>query len=292
MREWIVEAQDSGTKLLAFLSAHLEGCYSARSLKRAIEQNGCQVNQRTERFASTLLGAGDRVCLHLSDVSTPIKRMIDSERIIAEDESLLIYNKPARINCDESGILHLFKQHTPSACLVHRLDRDTTGVLVVAKDPSVLESLIGQFKAQSVRKRYLAIVDGHISNSHGMIENYLGKKRSYAGQTIWGSVDPSTGLYACTEWERISSRENASLVACYPKTGRTHQLRVHLAEMGHPILGDVQYGRKFQCSYHPRRYLLHAEEIQFIHPVTGKPMIFSAPLPEDFKQIQHNLFRG
>lgn len=291
IQEWIVEEQESGSKLLAFLTIRLQGRYSARFLKRIIEHNGCQINGRTERFASTFLGKGDRVSLRLENAPPSIPS-IESERILYEDEALLIYNKPAGINCDEQGILKLLRAYAPMLCLVHRLDRDTTGVLVLAKRSDVFDQLVSQFKTLGIHKRYLAIVDGYMAKYKGVIENSLGKKHDYSGQTLWGQVDTSRGLYACTEWERLKMGENASLIACVPKTGRTHQIRVHMAEMGHPILGDYQYGKDFICSYRPLRYLLHAEEIRFSHPITGKKVCFTAPQPDDFKAAQQKLFKG
>ena len=287
--EWIVTSKDS-TKLLPFLSQHLEGKYSARFLKSLIEKNGCQINGRTERFASTILGIGDRVSLHLEQPISSASHQVEPQRIIFEDDALLVYNKPAGINCDENGILKPLKNIAPSLQLVHRLDRNTTGVLLLAKQPKIFENLVNQFRHLKVEKRYLAIVDGVILKSKGVIKNYLGKKVSFAGQTIWGSVIAAHGLHACTEWECLMKGKLASLLACVPMTGRTHQIRVHMAEMGHPILGDFQYGKEFLCSYRPFRPLLHAKEIRFQHPKTGKPLVFTAPLPEDFIKALHELF--
>jgi RluA family pseudouridine synthase len=292
MLEWIVPSEESGSKLLSFLMQRLEGRYSARFLKRLIEHNGCQINNRTERFASTLLGKGDHVCLYLEHAAVPPRVVVEPSRILFEDDALLVYNKPAGINSDEKGILQIWKSHLPHLRLIHRLDRDTTGVLLLAKKPEIYEELVDQFKQLQVHKRYLAIVDGILEQPKGEIENYLGKKRAYAGQTIWGAVSAARGLYACTKWERIKKGRMASLVACYPKTGRTHQIRVHLAEMGHPILGDFQYGKHFQCPYRPPRTLLHSEEIDFRHPLTGKELCLIAPVPDDFKMAQQELFKG
>ena len=138
----------------------------------------------------------------------------------------------------------------------------------------------------------MAIVDGQIERASGIIDNYLGKKREYAGQTLWGAVKPSEGLAAVTEWQCLKRGELASLVACFPKTGRTHQLRVHLADLGHPILGDFQYGKDFQCPYRSPRILLHAEEIGLRHPQSGAWMEFHAAFPEDFQQAKDELFKG
>lgn len=291
MLEWMVTSQESGSKLLSFLTQRLAGQYSARFLKRAIEHNGCQINGRPERFASTLLGVGDHVSLRLEQASLPVSQQVEPQRILYEDDGLLVYDKPPGVASDEQGILKLLHPYAPSVRLVHRLDRETTGVLILAKQAFVFEQLVEQFKQLNVHKRYQAIVDGVCVQSKGIIKNYLGKKQAYAGQTLWGAVKASQGLYACTEWQLLKAGNQASLVVCFPQTGRTHQIRVHLAEMGHPILGDFQYGKQFVCAYQPPRLLLHAERIQFNHPVTGKPLEVIAPLPDDFKQAQHKLFK-
>lgn len=290
MLEWIVSSKDSGVKLLSFLSHYLEEKYSARLIKRMIESNCCQINGRTERFASTLLGKGDHVCLYLEQFS-PMPEPLEESRILYEDDALLVYNKPSGVTSDEKGVVKLLKTRDSSLQLIHRLDRDTTGVLLLAKQVTVFEKLVNQFKQFQVRKRYLAIVDGYFIQTKGIIENYLGKKHAYAGQMIWGAVHASKGLYACTEWQQLKKGKMASLLVCFPKTGRTHQIRVHMAEMNHPVLGDFQYSEQFQCAYRPSRYLLHAEAIQFDHPITQKPVCLVAPLPEDFKIAQQKLFK-
>ncbi len=292
MLEWIVTSEESGLKLLAFLVQRLQGQYSARFLKRSIEHNGCHINGRVERFASTVLGRGDHVCLRLESTAQTSPKVLETSRILFEDDALLVYDKPAGINSDAQGVVRLLHAYAPSLQLVHRLDRDTTGILLFAKSSTVFNNLVEQFKQFKVQKRYVAIVDGILAKPQGIIENYLGKKQAYAGQTLWGAVKSAQGLYACTEWQRLKIGKMASLIACWPKTGRTHQIRVHLADLGHPILGDFQYSKHFQCPYQPPRYLLHAENICFYHPLTAKPLDLIAPLPEDFKQAQQQLFKG
>lgn len=284
---------DSGAKLSSFLSQHLEGKYSARSIKRAIEQNNCQINGRTERFASTIVGTGDHILLNLETLSeASLPDRTENDRVIFEDEALLVYDKPAGVNCDENGVMKLLKKEDCPLMLVHRLDRETTGVLLLAKNRQIFESLVDQFKCFQVHKRYLAIVDGLVARPRGIIENHLGKKHAYAGQTIWGEVKATEGLLAKTEWHCLSTGKEASYLVCMPKTGRTHQIRVHMAEMGHPILGDFQYGKEFHCMYRPARILLHAEEIRLRHPLTGRSVSFNAPLPDDFIHAQQELFKG
>jgi 23S rRNA pseudouridine955/2504/2580 synthase/23S rRNA pseudouridine1911/1915/1917 synthase len=283
MPEWIIPGEEGGKKLVTFLSERLAGKYSARHLKRLIEQNSCQLNGRTERFASTPLVKGDHIILALSETKSSLANL-EPKRILYEDDALLIYNKPAGINSDEKGILKLFNSYYPYLQLIHRLDRDTTGALLLAKSPSVFNQMVHIFRQLKVEKQYIALVDGIVEPSKGSIDNYLGKKHVYEGQTIWGEVNKDRGVHAHTDWVKVAMGKSSTLLLCFPQTGRTHQIRVHLSEMGHPILGDFQYCKRFQCPYRPNRYLLHAQKITFSHPLTGKRIEVEAPLPQDFKE--------
>lgn len=281
MLSWVVKKEEAGNRLLSFLTKHLGTKFSTKSLKRLIENNGCQINGRVERFASTLLGPGDHVVLHAKK-ELFLKIAFEKERILYEDEALIAYDKPAGITCDTAGILSLLQSYVRPLQLIHRLDKETTGVLLFAKKTIIYEKMVEQFRGLLVHKLYVAIVDGKMNEPKGQIEDYMAKKKEYAGQAIWGAVPPSQGVYARTDWELISFAHSTSLIACYPKTGRTHQIRVHLAKIGHPVLGDVQYGKKFSCLYHPPRILLHAKEIRFFHPETAQELCITAPLPSDF----------
>lgn len=287
--EWKVPLEEAGQKLISFLSHRLGESYSARSIKRAIEKNGCRINGKIERFASTLIRVGDHIFLDIEQAATAASFHFDSSHILYEDEDLFIYNKPAGVNSDPLGVVKLLQPYRPALFLIHRLDRDTTGVLLLAKKASVVKLMIDQFRELAIHKRYLAIVDGRLAKDHGTIRNYLGKKHSYTGQAIWGAVAAEKGQYAETEWHLIKQGKEAALIECFPKTGRTHQLRVHLAEMGHPILGDFHYSRAFHCSYKVPRYLLHASDIAFHHPKSQKLLKVHAPLPEDFVRTQKAL---
>lgn len=292
MVEWIVPFEDRGKKLIVFLTERLSPHYSSRALKRVLEMNQCQVNGRMERFASTILGERDHVVLHLEKFAEKKEdsKQFDLARILYEDEDLLIYNKPPDLTCEERGILSLLKKYHSSLHLIHRLDRHTTGVLLLAKNQTVYESMVQLFREHSVEKCYVAIVDGILEKGEGVIDNYLGKKHAYAGQTVWGSVKKEKGLHAHTKWKKIREGKKVSLVFCFPITGRTHQIRVHMSGIGHPILGDFQYCKKFQSSYTPSRYLLHAYQMRFPHPRDGQKIEVQAPLPEDFTQAQQELF--
>lgn len=278
-------------KLIAFLQDKLGPNYSAKRIKKAIEHNACLLNGSKERFASTLLGKGDRIQMDISllQEKTQVRPLFEPSRVLYEDKDLLVYNKPAGIASDEMGISQVVHQYIPHAELVHRLDKDTTGALLFAKSKPILNAMIQSFQKQTINKVYLAIVDGIPKSTSGNIENYLGKLHDYEGQTIWGEVPKNKGVLAKTDWRLEGTAEGASLLMCYPKTGRTHQIRVHLFEMGHPILGDYQYAREFKSNYRPLRYLLHAWQLSFMHPATEALIEVTAPIPHDFPEAWKSL---
>lgn len=283
----IVTKQESGMTLQAYLKSRLQDPYSNREIKRAIENNQCYINNRIERHASTVVGSGDQIYFWINkSVIQPTKTSFEKERILYEDTQLLIYNKPAGITSDSKGMESLINLYTP-AILTHRLDRDTTGVLIFTKDKPTFNIMVELFSKQKVYKTYKALVNGIPNSKEGIIENYLGKVHSYQGQGLWGSVDKKRGLYAYTEWMFIKSGKGASLLRCHPITGRTHQLRSHLCSIGHPILGDYQYHQESQSTYRPSRCLLHAAEVRFTLPWSGKELHIPSPLPEDFQKAMH-----
>lgn len=290
--DWTVTATESGMKLLAFLQSKVPSNLSARHLKRTIEQNLCLVNNRTERFASHVLGSGDHVSLLSTDVAKTPSITFEPSRVLYEDNDIFLYDKPPHVVSNDPAFHKVLQRKLPFLELTHRLDRDTTGALLFAKTPKAYESLLNQFREREIKKCYLAIVDGVLNQSTGVIENYLGPVHQYQGQTLWGTVSKAKGQHAITEWELIQKAKNVSLVRCYPKTGRTHQLRVHLNSIGHPILGDYQYCRSFLCPYRPERILLHAESLSLNHPVTKNPIHISAPTPTDFSEAIQKLFGG
>lgn len=276
--QWRVSAQQAGMRLLAFVKESCPEALSVKVLKKAIDHKCCLVNGNIESFSSFSLSQGDVVSFTLQPQSAP-----NAVGVLYEDRDLLIVNKPAGVVSDVKAL------GQRSRFLVHRLDKETSGVLLLAKHPSVREKLEVLFKEKTIAKLYLAIVDGIFKVEEGVIDNYLGKKGEYAGQTIYGKVAPSQGVRAVTHFRVLSRANKASLVACEPKTGRTHQLRVHLSGMGHPILGDRQYAKAFVCDVTPQRNMLHAYQLQFIHPTSSKPITITAPIPVDFQQVMHSL---
>jgi 23S rRNA pseudouridine1911/1915/1917 synthase len=172
--------------------------------------------------------------------------------------------------------------------IVHRLDKDTSGVMVVAKGDLAHESLINQFKSQMVEKVYLALVAGSIKGESGSFSSLIGR---HPTDRIKMSTRVRVGKEALTLWRVIERYKCATLVNARPKTGRTHQIRVHFAENGYPILGDRVYGpRRYKsnlldlASKGLGRQALHALSLRFTHPRTGERMEFHAEIPDDIKR--------
>lgn len=267
-------------KLLAFLREKGEGLCSVKMLKRAIDEKYCTVNGRTECFSTRPLKQGDLVELDLSFLGVSQEKKQGKIGILYEDEELIVCDKPAGVVSENRHFHHLGK----SIQLVHRLDKETSGCLILAKSSAVKDRMVKLFEEKKVRKFYLALVDGVVKKEQGRVENYLGKVHSYQGQSIYGKCSASKGQLAITEWKCLKRGEKVSLLLLKPLTGRTHQLRAHLAGMGNPILGDLQYGRHFTSSIRPKRHLLHAWRLFFPHPLKEEEIKVESPLPQDFQE--------
>lgn len=283
MAEWLVSSEESGLKLSAFIKKRSNPEVSARQIKRSIETGHCLLNGKIERFASKYVGRGDRITFDFVQAEQPAEVEEGEDRFLYVDDHLVAYNKPAGLSSEDRVLLEKVRQLFPSSILLHRLDRDTTGVLLFGRDEKSSKAMLELFKQRQILKTYLAIVDGVPKALTGIVDNFLGKLHSYQGQTIWGAVPREKGLQAKTAWRLEKAGKKASLLVCTPETGRTHQIRVHLSSIGHPILGDYQYGRSFLCPYRPERLMLHAAEISFTHPFTDRIIKVSASLPNDFK---------
>ena len=259
---------EQGMNLLPFLRDRWPSAPSVKALKRAIDNKRCTINGRVETFSTHSLSKGDRIEIELIDEKP---KMVTA---LYEDDAIIVCNKPSGIVSDVKNF---------SAQLVHRLDKETSGVLVLAKTELVWLKMVELFTTHQVKKEYLAIVDGAVLKKEGKIENRLAKRHQYEGQTIYASS--MKGETAITHWKCLGIGNKASIVLCEPLTGRTHQLRVHLKGMGHPILGDSQYAKKFTCPMAVHRHMLHALKIVFPHPLTRQTIEASAPIPEDFWEV-------
>jgi 23S rRNA pseudouridine1911/1915/1917 synthase len=216
--------------------------------------------------------------------------------IVYEDEALIVVDKPAGLvvhpgsgNWDgtlANALLH----HAPQlsgvarAGIVHRLDKDTSGLLAVAKTPTAQTDLVRQLQARSVRREYLALVHGTVARG-GRIDAPLG--RHPVRRTSMAVV--ASGKPAVTHYEVRERFAACTLLSCRLETGRTHQIRVHLASLQHPLVGDRTYGRRHGIAF--RRQALHAWRLALAHPVTRQPVQWESPLPEDFAALLATLRR-
>lgn len=278
VEQWRVEEQKQ--RLPEALVNHLR-LTSMKQARRLIESGRCSVNGRIRTFASTNVRQGDTIEVVPGG---PTPRMFSCP-ILYEDETLLVVNKPAGLVVEQRAIEKALGQRV---ILVHRLDKDTSGLLLLAKHQRAATQLEDLFRKREVHKEYLAIVDGHVERAHGVLSWPLKLKRRIHNEVYWG-VDPS-GKEAVTEFIRLLVGKEATLVALKPKTGRTHQLRVHMVHMRHPILGDYQYADQFRCPIRPDRCLLHAWKLGLVHPVDGQRHIWQVPPPKDIQEVGSQLF--
>ncbi|MCB1112849.1 MAG: RluA family pseudouridine synthase [Chlamydiales bacterium] len=275
-KEWEVCSSEEGYALVDFLREKLPE-FSGKKVKQAIDAGLCEVNGLLRDRGSYRLSSGDcvTIILHNNDFQP-------SSAILWENEAVIVFNKPA-------GITSETFQAKRKVILAHRLDKQTSGVIICAKDHKTEEFLIDQFRQRKVCKEYLAIVDGPLSYHAGHIENYLGIIKQDGEQKYWGAVSSGKGKLAITDWEELASGDQAALILAKPVTGRTHQIRVHLLGIGYPILGDVRYCRQYRCDYRPPRLMLHSHKISFVDPISNKLITVTAPLPDDMKNALNAL---
>jgi 23S rRNA pseudouridine1911/1915/1917 synthase len=302
----VVEPAEAGARLDQFLARRLT--WSRARLQKLLKSGRVLVGGRA-RPPSYRVREGDTVRVavpapapsHLTPEALPLT-------IVYEDRDLLVVHKPpGQVVHPAPGhrggtLLNALLHRCPDLAeigevsrpgLVHRLDKDTSGLIVVAKTALAHQSLVRQFQAHEITKRYLALVWGRLPEIEGRIEKEVGR---HPTQRQKMSVHPRRGKAAVTFWRvRREFPGPLSLVELTPQTGRTHQLRVHLASEGHPVLGDATYGggvsrlagapRLKGLKPLVRRQLLHAWRLSLTHPRTGESMSWEAPLPEDFQAV-------
>ncbi len=232
--------------------------------------------------------------------------------IIYEDEWMMAVNKPPHLRVHGRGkfvaanlITHLRQRHNPpypSIDLVNRIDADTSGIVLLAKDKESLRGLMRQFQQQTVKKEYWALVNGSPSPANGRINTPIGKVQGTKVPRF--GVMEDGGKTAVTNYETIRRWGKYTLLTLHPKSGRTHQLRVHMASIGHPIVGDALYqmddddylrwrqeGKQPEWLLLPRQ-ALHCQQIQILHPQTAVTTLITAPLPDDLQEFIAKLQGG
>lgn len=243
-------------------------------------------------YVSNNVSTGDVISAiidFVEDNSNIVPTRMDLD-IIYEDDSYIIINKkpntpvhPSMLHYENSlsnGVRYYFDSINLKRKIrpVNRLDKDTSGLVIFAKNEYIQERLVAQMKSKDLKKTYIAVCDGIFSEKKSTINLPIARK---PGSIIERCID-SAGDSAITHYEVIQELENVSVVKCILETGRTHQIRVHLASQGHPILGDTLYGDKNTIV--PRQ-LLHAYKLSFMHPITNKMVEYTAPIPRRYKKI-------
>jgi 23S rRNA pseudouridine1911/1915/1917 synthase len=304
----------AGKRLDLFIQHH--EAYSSRNrIQALIKDGGALVNGKAEK-PGYRVKAGDTVALELP--ARVVREVLPENiplNVLFEDDHMVVLNKPPGLVVHPAPgnytgtLVNALLYHYGSlpslgkgkedkeggerdrAGIVHRLDKDTSGVMVVARTQEALRSLSAQFKNRIVQKRYVALVLGVIKKGSGTIEAGLGR---HVKERKKISVHTHKAREALTLYKVKERFKNATLVEVEIKTGRTHQIRVHMAHIGYPVLGDRVYGgakaAKINADAVPRQ-MLHAETLSLLHPGTGHPMIFSAPPPQDMAAIIE-LLRG
>ncbi|MCS6874494.1 MAG: RluA family pseudouridine synthase [Pyrinomonadaceae bacterium] len=254
-------------------------------LRRRIRDGKCEVNGEVVN-RGYILSKNDFVEIEIEvDEENDFQPEPMDLDILFEDEDLLVINKPAgmivhptkqiRSGTLLNGLAYYFASRGSRllrAGLVHRLDKETSGLMVIAKNPEALRTLAGDFQKKRVEKRYFALVDGLLSEKEGKIDAPIGK---LGENHFWGVR--KDGKPSVTNFWVVKRLYDATLLELEPVTGRTNQLRVHLSYIGHPIIGDEKYGgRKFH------RLCLHSCKVAFPHPRTRQVMVFQTDVPEDF----------
>jgi 23S rRNA pseudouridine1911/1915/1917 synthase len=263
------------------------------------------VNDRVQRKASHRLVEDDTVTV-LSDPVRPPERVVADPEvefgIVYTDDDIIVIDKPPGLvvhpGAGHSGstLVHGLLAQFPELAdvgeelrpgLVHRLDRGTSGLLVVARTPEAYDELVGQLSSHTVRRIYTALAWRHFEHRQGVVDAPIGRsRRDPLRMTVAVDGRPSRTHYRVDE--EFTDPIAASLVTCQLETGRTHQIRVHLASIGHAVVGDDVYGG-LRRSFTMHRPFLHARELAFIHPATGAEVVFESPLPADLQRVLDGL---
>ena len=293
-------ADVSGERLDAFLARSLENM--SRSGAQKLLEEGCVTVQGKPAKKNHKLNIGDEVCVALPEPKPldvmPKEMPLD---IVYEDEDVLVLNKPKGLvvhpaagHQDDtlvSGLLYALGDQLSGINgvlrpgIVHRIDKDTSGLLAVAKNDLAHTVLASQLKDHTMARTYEAIVCGKLKEDSGTVDAPIGRHQTDRKKMC---VTTHNSKEAVTHWEVVARYRGYTHIRCKLETGRTHQIRVHMAHIGHPILGDTVYGRK-KPELGQDSQCLHAGCLCFKHPRDGRPIMVFAPLPAYFEQVLEKL---
>jgi 23S rRNA pseudouridine1911/1915/1917 synthase len=285
-------AREPGLRLDKMLAGQMAD-YSRSRIQRLIEDGFVMVNGAVSKSACRL-EAGDviSVIIPSSPPSGLVAQKIPLD-IIYEDDDIIVVDKPAGLSVHpgpghpDKTLVNAVLGYAPNVSggeegrpgIVHRLDKDTSGIIIIARHPKAHLYLVKQFKSREVKKTYIALVRGRLSPETGFIEAPIGRDRRHRKKMAIAGI--KNGREARTGYRVKEYINEFTLLEVMPETGRTHQIRVHLAAIGHPILGDSTYGTG--SGVLPRQFL-HASKIEFRLPSSGKEVAFETPLPPDLEE--------
>ncbi len=298
MREYIISESEEKVRLDLFLSKK-EANLSRTQIQKLIKSGYIKVNDKPSR-SSYILKFNDKIIIE--KIPEPQKLQVLPENIpldiVYEDSDLIVVNKkrgmvvhPAPGNYTGT-LVNALLYHSKNLSsiggptrpgIVHRLDKDTSGLLVVAKNDLAYKSLSKQIRNRTITRNYIALVHGRLEGDEGWIEAKIGRHPVHRKKmAVVGEL--RVGREALTHYRVLERLDNFTIVKVEIKTGRTHQIRVHLSYIGHPVVGDPTYGPK-KSPYRDLGQFLHAETLGFIHPRTGRYMEFKSKIPEDMEDV-------
>ncbi|MDO5708228.1 MAG: RluA family pseudouridine synthase [Andreesenia angusta] len=295
----VFKSEDEGERLDIYLKGKLKE-YSRSQIQKLIKSGNVLVNReeknprykvKREDIIEVLIESEEESDLKAENIDLDIIYEDDDLAVVFKPQGMVVH--PANGN-RENTLVNALLYHFDSLSdindpeirpgIVHRIDKDTSGILMIAKNNMAHKSLARQLKDHTVVRKYIALVEGNISEENGIIDSPIGRSRS--DRKKMDIVED--GRRAITHYRVLERYERNTLIEAKLETGRTHQIRVHMKSINHPVVGDSTYGIKKQ-RFTLEGQLLHAETIGFIHPRTGEYMEFNYPLPEYFKDLIEKL---
>lgn len=299
--------EDAGLRLDVLLSRRLPD-WSRSQLQKLIRSGRVHIGANVPRKTGEPVETGDRIVVRLEkeNLRAAAPELLPLN-VIYEDADLAVINKPAGMvvhagaGVRSGTLVNALLYHMPQLSwaagtdrpgIVHRLDKMTSGLILVAKNDAAHRRLAADFKARAIRKSYIALVHGRVRREEGIIDAPIGRDPAHRMRMKAGGLHPRPSI---TAYRVLRCFAGFTLLQISPRTGRTHQIRVHLASLGHAVAGDALYGARARARHRPEdreppsRMFLHASVLEFRHPRTGEPLVFEAPLPEELRNVLDRL---
>ncbi len=316
-KAFIVDKGQEPYRIDKWVQMHMEGS-TRNKVQQGIESGFLTVNGKTVK-SNYKIKPGDEIVLMslVNPEHTVLKEEPIPLNIVYEDDALMVINKPANMVVHPgvgnfsgtllNGVAYYLRQQNPNISeeslprfgLVHRIDKNTTGLIVLAKTGEVAANLAKQFFNHTVKRKYTALVWGNMEAEEGTINAHIARHKQHR-KMFDAYPDGETGKHAITHYKVMERFNYVTLVECHLETGRTHQIRVHMKHIGHTLFNDFEYGgdkilkgtiyaryKQFvdNCFDICNRCALHATTLGFVHPITGKEIFFESELPQDMKQV-------